>query len=179
MKNIILIGMKNSGKSTLAKKISEHFKMNLIKLDNELEKNHFQKTQEHLTFREIHKKYGAEYFQSLDHEVLNSIISNNIENCVIDCGGSTPLQENNQKLLKQLGNIIFINLENKINLERILKNGIPPFFKYQNDPQKSFDELIKIRLPIYKKIADFEIKCSNESTDKLLRLIIKLPILNI
>ena len=169
--------MKNCGKSTLALNISKRFKMRLIKIDDLIEKLYFQKKGEKLSFREIHKKYGADYFRTLENEILNNLIGKKIKNSVIDCGGGTVLNESNQLILKQIGLLTWINLDQNINFNRIIKNGIPAFFKYQNDPRKSFDELVKQRFPIYKQLADCILELTDEDEERVLNKFIELKII--
>ena len=59
-------------------------------------------------------------------------------------------------------------------LPRILKNGIPAFFPFQNDPEKSLDELLKKRKPVYEKIADKTISFNKETPEEIANKIISL-----
>ena len=175
--------MKACGKSTVGKLLAEKLKVDFIELDSEIEKAHlmdkkpaFAKAtadKEKLSFREIFNKYGNEYFRSLEKDVLTMITENNKnKQIILSCGGGTPLDPKNQKLLKQLGKIIFLDADEEILLPRILKHGIPAFFPFKNDPKKSLDELLKKRKPIYEKIADEIISFTSESPEELAEKII-------
>lgn len=175
--NIIIFGMKNCGKSTLALNISKNFKMKLIKTDYLIEKLFFQKKSKKLSFREIHKKYGADYFRQLEKEVLDGLANEKIKKSIIDCGGGTVLNKSNQSVLKKIGLLIWINLDQNINYKRIIKNGIPAFFKYQNDSQRSFDELIKERFTVYRQLTDYIIELKNENEKQVLNKFNELKII--
>jgi shikimate kinase len=170
--NIILIGMKACGKSTVGKLLAQKMKIDFIELDEEIEKTNFIWKKERLTFREIFKKQGADFFRSLENRVLNNIGQKSGKFFVLSCGGGTPLNINNQKLLKRLGKIIFLNADEETLLPRILKHGIPAFFPFPDDPEKSLKNLLKKRRPIYEKIADQIISFKNESPEELVEKII-------
>ncbi|MEK7177314.1 MAG: shikimate kinase, partial [Patescibacteria group bacterium] len=93
---------------------------------------------------------------------------------VLACGGGTPLDSENQILLRQLGRVIFLDVDEKILLPRILKHGVPAFFPYPNDPKKSLKKLLEKRQPIYEKIADKIINFKSESPETLVNIILTL-----
>jgi len=173
MKNIILIGMKACGKSTVGKLLAKKLGLKFIELDQEIEKAHFIDKKEKLTFRQIFKKNGSVYFRQLESKVLKDISKEKkIKEFVLSCGGRTPLNENNQEILKSLGKVIFLDAGKTVLLPRILKHGVPAFFPYQNDPEKSLKELLKRRKPVYKKIANKIISFNSESPEDLVEKII-------
>lgn len=173
MENIILIGMKACGKSTVGCLLAEKLNIDFVELDSEIEKIHFLNRKEKLNFREIFKKRGGEYFRTLESRVLKNIVDKSAKKrFVLACGGGTPLSVDNQKLLKQLGKIFFLNADEEILLPRILKHGVPAFFPFPNNPKKSLRELLKKRRPIYKKIADEIISFKSESPEDLVEKII-------
>jgi len=173
MENIILIGMKACGKSTVGKLFAQKLGIKFIELDQEIEKAHCIDKKEKLTFREIFKKHGADFFRTLEKKVLKTIVENIKEKRIIlACGGGTPLDPENQVLLRRLGKIIFLDAKEDILLPRILKHGIPAFFPYPDDPKKSLSELLEKRRPVYKTIADQIISFTSESPGELAKKII-------
>jgi len=173
MENIILIGMKACGKSTVGKLFAQKLGIKFIELDQEIEKAHFIDKKEKLIFREIFKKHGADFFRTLEKKVLKMIVENIKEKRIIlACGGGTPLDPENQVLLRRLGKIIFLDAKEDILLPRILKHGIPAFFPYPDDPKKSLSELLEKRRPVYKTIADQIISFTSESPGELAKKII-------
>ena len=170
---IILIGMKACGKSTVGKLLGQKLAVDFVELDQEIEKAHLINKKEKLTFREIFRKHGAIYFRQLESEVLKKISQEKKESkFVLSCGGGTPLNPKNQRLFRQLSNVIFLNIDEKMLLPRILKHGIPEFFPYQDDPKKSLDELLKKRKPIYERVADKIISFTDEKPEQLVKKII-------
>lgn len=165
--------MKACGKSTVGKLLAQKLTIEFIELDQEIEKAHLMEKKEKLTFREIFKKHGSSYFRALESKVLKNISQEKkAEKFVLSCGGGTPLEENNQKILKKLGKVIFLDADETVLLPRILKHGVPAFFPYQNDPEKSLRKLLEKRRPIYEKVADKIINFTIESPEELVDKII-------
>lgn len=159
--------MKNSGKSTLAEYLNKKTSRRLIKIDELIEQIYSLFYQEKLTFREIHQKHGAEYFRNLEANVVNLLTDLKLENCVIDCGGGTVLNPENQFKLKQIGKLIWLKPDLETNFRWIMKNGVPSFFKYPEEPRRSFDELVSERFPIYESLADVVLEYRSESIEEI------------
>ncbi|KKT48032.1 MAG: Shikimate kinase [Candidatus Gottesmanbacteria bacterium GW2011_GWA2_44_17] len=173
MDNIILIGMKACGKSTVGKLLAKKLGIKFIELDKEIEKIHLINKKEKLNFREIFKKHGAIYFRQLESKILKNISREKKEKkFVLSCGGGTPLNENSQEILKKLGKVIFLDVDKIVLLPRILKHGVPAFFPYSNDPKKSLDELLEKRKPVYEKTADKTIFFDDETPEELVKKIV-------
>jgi shikimate kinase len=170
---IVLIGMKGCGKTTIGKLLAERLQIPFIDSDTEIEKMHRRNSGEAIAFREIFRRYGEKYFHALDTETLKHIARESGDTgFVFACGGRTPLQEENREILPRLGKIIFLNVEKTVLLKRILAQGIPAFFPYQDDPERSLDELLAERLPVYKKLADIIINVREEPAQEVVHTII-------
>ncbi|MCF7831184.1 hypothetical protein K9M41_04300 [Candidatus Gracilibacteria bacterium] len=172
MMNIIILGMKHSGKSSLARDIAAHYGMDLLETDYLVEKFYAKQKNEFLSCREIVEREGIDYFRKLETEVLREVTEEVIQHTVLDTGGGTPLSEENQELLKMLGTIVFLDLDEEENLRRIIKEGIPPFFKYPTDPQRSFAELIQERRPVYRFLADITLEVKNNTPEEVLGMFV-------
>lgn len=172
MNNIILIGMKGCGKSTVGKLLAKKLRVNFIDSDREIEKVHAKKKKEILSVREIFKKYGHQYFEKLDIVSLKKIVKKyRFKNFVLACAGRTPLNIQSQKILKKMGTIIFLNTDKEILLPRIIRDVIPPFFPFPNDTNKSLKILMEIRFPIYHNIADITLGIGKQSPDEIVQII--------
>lgn len=172
MIKIILIGMKGCGKSTVGKLLAEKLNIQFIELDDELEKIHFQTKKEKFTCREIYLKYGQEYFRKLESSVLKRLArESGNKNYVLACGGGTPMDTENQKILLKLGKIIYLRPDGQELYKRVISNGVPAFFSDSDDPKTSFDEVLKSRNPIYEKLADKVIKCGKKDAEQIVKMI--------
>ena len=165
---IVLIGMKSSGKTTTGKALAKALNVQFIDMDSELEQEHFTLKNEHLPFRAIFKKYGRDYFRALEVATLAKLQGRlRDKSYVLATGGGLPLDEKNQETLKELGTIIFLDIDMKSLLPRIISGGIPPFFPYPDNPEKSLSELLEARRPVYMRVADITLECGTESPEIL------------
>ncbi|MCP4692964.1 MAG: hypothetical protein GY859_33290 [Desulfobacterales bacterium] len=168
MWRIILIGMKSSGKTVTGKALAKGLGVPFIDLDDRLERRHSEEKRETLGFREIFKKYGADYFRALENAALKSLPAD-LEggSFVLSTGGGTPLDEKNRGVLKKLGTVVFLDAEDAVLLPRIIAKGVPAFFPYPDDPGKSLAELMAVRRPAYERAADLSLQCGAETPEAL------------
>ncbi len=171
--SIVLIGMKGCGKTTVGTLLAETLRVPFLDADAEIEHMHSRETGEDLSFRLILQQYGETYFHALDSRMLQqSARAYEHRDFVFACGGRTPLQHENQETLARMGTVLFLNVDRTVLLKRILAQGIPTFFPYADDPQRSLDELLARRIPIYKKLANLTIDIGEETTVEVVRTIL-------
>lgn len=165
---IILIGMKGCGKTTVGALLAETLGVPFIDADTEIERMHYMERGETLSFRQIFQRYGETYFQALDTRTLQHIASAyEKQNFVFACGGRTPLQAENQDIVSRLGTTIFLNVHKAVLLKRVLAQGIPAFFPYADDPERSLDELLALRVPVYQRVANLTIDIGAETAEEV------------
>jgi len=164
---IIFVGMKGAGKTTLGQLFAKKMQVSFVDSDAYIKKIHNQERGELLLPDEIIKKYGAKYFSTLETKALKLIAKEfGSLDFVFACGGRTPLPMENQEILSNLGTIVFLEVEKGVLLQRILALGIPTFFPYQDDPERSLDELLAERVPVYRRLAHITIDASNGTSEE-------------
>lgn len=173
---IILIGMKGSGKTTVGRLLSNKLMINFIELDKEIEKNYEIGNREKLSPREIYKKFGDKYFRDLENKTLKMLMKNLVKienNFILSTGGGSILSEENRKLFKQLGIVIYLNVEEKNILERIVKNGMPAFFKSSANPKKLLHEILDKRKLFYEETASITLNIKQDTPQDIVKIIIE------
>lgn len=163
MKNIFLIGMPSSGKSTLGRHLAKRIEYKFIDMDELIEK------QELMSVQEIFKYKGEEYFRKVESRVLKEIPVD--QKLVIATGGGVPCFFDNIDYIKANGTSIFLNVQPEDLLKRIQKSDInhrPLINKNTTDTEllNSLQERCAYRLPFYQQ-ADIQID-GNIDVDQLL-----------
>ncbi len=151
--NIVLIGYRATGKTSVAEYLSLKTKMPVICLDKEIEK------QANLSIPEIVEKHGWDEFRKIESLIVEK--ASKLKEHIIDTGGGVILNEKNIINLKKNGLIFWLKTDLEIIIERLKKDNPRPSLT-----KKSFleevPEVLKERTPIYKRSADYIID-SNKS----------------
>jgi shikimate kinase len=139
--NIILIGFKASGKSTIGKLLAELAGYRFVDTDSLIEALFHKKEHLSISCREIFELKGEKYFRDLETEVLRQL--KGLNNAVLSTGGGTALKEENRLLLQELGFCVFLDVPLNV-LEKRLEKQTSPLFG-----GKTIKELYNKRYPIY------------------------------
>ena len=138
MKNIILIGMPGSGKTTVGKRIAEALNRDFIDTDEMIVKNVGK------PIPDIFANGGEKLFRKYEHEAV--LAAGKLSGKVISTGGGVVVNDDNFDALKQNGTIIFLNRSTSY----LPTDGRP--LSQSND----LNEMFKKRLPLYRKFCDIE-----------------------
>lgn len=96
MKKIIILGYMGSGKTTIAKLLSEKIKLRVLDLDKIIEERL------DLSVKAIFETKGEIYFRKIEHRLFSELMSNN-ESMILSLGGGTPCYAGNHLLLNGEG----------------------------------------------------------------------------
>ncbi len=116
-KNIYIIGMPGSGKSTWGKRLANAIHFSFIDLDNIIE------TKEKYSIENIFKNKGEDYFRKTEQETLHYTAK--LNNTVIACGGGTPCFFDNIDWINKHGKSIYFKANDALLFDRILKSKTP------------------------------------------------------
>lgn len=150
MKNVILIGMPGSGKSTIGVVLAKVLGYEFIDTDILIQKLEGKK------LSKIIEEKGIEGFVSLENRVISEIKA---KRHVIATGGSAVYGKEAMEHLKSIGKIVYLKIGYKELCKRlgdlkargvVLKEG------------QTFSELYKERIPLYELYADFTIDEKNK-----------------
>ena len=116
MKNIFLVGMPSSGKSTLGKELARNLGYSFTDMDKLIE------TREQKTINEIFSSKGEDYFRELEKKILHTIQPT--QSTVIATGGGVPCFHQNMDYIKENGISIFLNVDIDDLAKRIYKASL-------------------------------------------------------
>ena len=162
-KNIVLLGMMGSGKSTIGYLLSKSINLKFLDLDRIIEK----KTG--LKINNIFETKGEIYFRNLEEKITLKLLKN--KGKIISLGGGGFLNEKIRKEVLKNNLSFWLNWNNFTLLNRIKKSKKRP--KAFNAKETELMELIINRSKIYSK-AEFKINCQKLSKAKICRKVIQL-----
>lgn len=162
-KNIVLIGFMGSGKSTMGIRLSYRMRRSVIDTDKLIERKQGK------TIREIFAEEGEEYFRQLETEMLREQIDK-LQYHIISVGGGTPVREENQKLLQELGTVFYLKASPESIYERVKSDTNRPLLQCEN-PMERIRNLMAQREDCYEKCADYVVDTDKMSVDEILEFI--------
>ena len=162
-KNLVLIGMMASGKSTFGRILSIKLNYEFYDVDKIIEK------ETNMKISEIFDKKGESYFRTLEEEITLKFL--NTKNSVISLGGGGFLNDTIRKKTILTSKTFWLNNSLSTLISRINKNNKRPIAKALNN--KELKNLIIERSKVYDK-ADFKIDCENQSKSIIIRKILNL-----
>ena len=162
-KNLVLVGMMGSGKSTISRLLSNITKQNLIDTDLLIEK------ETKLKISDIFQKKGENFFRRIEEKiVLNSLkFSNNI----IAIGGGAFLNDKIREKIKNNCISVWLNCSEQTLIPRIKNSKKRPKAYLLKD--KDLIKLINNRSKIYSK-ADYKINCDTLTKKEIIEKILKI-----
>lgn len=116
MKNIFLIGMPSSGKSTLGRQLAKRLGFQFVDTDDLIE------NQEIASITDIFKYKGEDYFRLVESKILKGIQPN--QNLIVATGGGMPCFHGGMDFIKANGTSIFLNVSPEDLLKRIQKSEV-------------------------------------------------------
>jgi len=162
-KNIYLVGLMGSGKTTLGKILSK--KLDKIFYDSD------QVIEEKLgvDVPMIFEYEGEAGFREREKDILKELV--NIQNIVLATGGGIILSKSNRDLLAKNGIVIYLKSNQKDLILRVKNDKTRPLLKNGNI-EEIIKKLYKEREPLYEEIADFEIMTKNKRIHEIVNEII-------
>lgn len=115
MRNIILVGMMSSGKTTLGKKLARQLGYRFIDLDKQIEHD------QGMDIPSLFSQKGEAYFREVESRILKQIIPNN--RLVVASGGGAPCFFDNMDFIKKSGISIFLDVPATELAKRISNHG--------------------------------------------------------
>ena len=152
MPSIILMGIKHSGKTSHARRLSGDLGCAFYDLDDLIEATY--RADRLLSCREIYKRHGKEYFYELEAEAARALKKALLsQTAVAALGGGTGENSRAMNELSDAGIFVYLCLSSDTLFERIMRKGLPAFLP-EDDPESAFRELYDRRHALYMRYAD-------------------------
>ena len=161
MNHIVIIGFMGSGKTRVGKQLAKDLGLPYIYLEKIINKKM------NLSAREIFERFGEPYYRALETLALKQLIQDKNRK-VISLGAGLPLQEQNEKYLKQLGTIIYLKGSFATLKKRLEGSRKDPLLDGEDRDEK-IKKLLKQRDPVYDKFADIKVVTGEKPFEELIK----------
>lgn len=145
MKNLVLIGMMGSGKTTVGELLARQLCREFVDTDELIE------AREGRAISRIFAEEGEGYFRARELEVCRELGPR--ENLVISCGGGLPLQEGCMEALRENGVVLWLDRDPGETYDQLDTANRP----LAQGGRKAFLRRYESRAPIYRRWADHEV----------------------
>lgn len=150
MKHILLIGFMGCGKSSVGYRLSYKLRKCLIDTDRLIEQR------EGMSITEIFEQKGETYFRYKETECLKGL-ANELGSRIVSVGGGTPVREENRKILKESGIVVYLKASSDTIYSRVKHDTRRPLLQCE-DPKARIEMLLAERGPVYESVADIVIE---------------------
>lgn len=165
MNNYILVGYMGCGKTTIGQALSKALDINFTDTDAMIVES------QKMTINEIFDKYGESHFRDIETKTLEEMCENT-NNTVVSCGGGLPLREENRKLLKKLGKVIYLSVKPDTVYDRLKDDDTRPLLRGDaNTVKDKINSMLEFRGPIYESCADVVVETDNLSIEEIIDII--------
>jgi shikimate kinase len=154
--NIVLLGFMGTGKSTLARWLSQKLNRKAVSTDQAIEERQGQK------IPQIFESLGEPHFRQLEQVAVEEIAAQ--KNIIVDCGGGVVLNPINIQNLKKNGLIVYLSASPEWILKRTQGRKHRPLLNV-DDPFKKIQELLALRKPLYEQAADWTIDTDGKTNE--------------
>ena len=153
-----------AGKTTIGRQLAEALGMEFLDSDHEIE------ARSGATIPWIFDVEGEEGFRKREQAMIDELSQRH--NIVLATGGGAVLSEVNRKYLKTRGIVIYLSASIEQLLKRTQRDRNRPLLQTEN-PRARLEELMRVREPLYRDVADIVLETDNNSIRHAVNRIIK------
>jgi shikimate kinase len=164
--NIVLVGYRGTGKSTVGRLLAARLGRELVSTDAEIVKR------AQRSIPEIVAQKGWEHFRDLESDICREFASR--DQLVIDTGGGAILRVQNVEALKKNGTVFWLTASVETIAKRIGSNNQRPSLTGTKSFVDEIQDVLRERTPKYQAAADHRIATDNRSVNQLVETILTL-----
>lgn len=163
MNNIVFIGFRGAGKTTLATAVAAHLRRPLYSTDALVEQAAGQRIADYV------QRCGWPAFRTLERQTIQSLAGT--RDAVIDCGGGVVEHEDLMKLLQQLGPVVWVDAEPQTLYHRLNGDAARPLLG-ADDLRSDIGVHYTRRRPLYARYGNVYIDTSQTTTGECVQQIL-------
>ncbi len=162
--SLFLTGPMGAGKSTIGRQLSKQLKMAFHDSDHEIE----QRTGVDIPL--IFELEGESGFRKRESAVIDELTQ--LPDIILATGGGAILDPVNRQHLSSRGWVIYLHASVDQQLRRTAKDRNRPLLQTAN-PRAKLEELMAVRDPLYREIADLVVETDGKRVRDVVRQIIQ------
>jgi len=157
--NLILIGYRGAGKSSVGRLLTERLGWDLISTDAEIVRK------AGLPIPDIVQRFGWDHFRNLESAVCRELADK--DHLIIDTGGGAILRSQNVENLKATGSLVWLTVEVRTIIERIGGDTQRPSLTGAKSFTDEVEEVLRERQPKYQAAADHIVATDKKSLSEV------------
>lgn len=162
-RNIFLVGLMGSGKTTVGRALAKKLNKRFIDSDHEIE------ARTGASIPLIFEIEGEEGFRQREAEVIADLTAQ--QDIVLATGGGAILRPENRQCLKSRGTVVYLRASVSSILQRTSHDKNRPLLQTA-DPRRRLEELAQMREPLYREVADFIVETGRPNVQLLVQTIL-------
>jgi shikimate kinase len=163
--NIVLIGYRGTGKSTIGRILAARLRRELVSTDKEIIRRAGK------SIADMVAAHGWEYFRDLETAVCRDLVLK--DNLVIDTGGGVIVRQQNVDVLKSNGRLFWLTASVDTITARIGGDAQRPSLTGTKSHVEEIRDVLTERMPKYSAAADHSIPTDGRPVEELVKTILE------
>ena len=159
-KTVALVGLMGVGKTTIGRRLADHFGLPFVDADEEIEKA------AGMTIADIFANYGEKGFRDGEQRVIARLLEG--EPRILATGGGAILDPDNRQWLAARGYVVYLHASIEQQLARTERTDTRPLLQGGNR-RDTLERLFLTRDPLYREIADLVLPTDGRNARALAR----------
>jgi len=151
---VFLVGPMGAGKTTIGKLLADDLHLEFIDVDREIE------TRSGVDIPWIFDREGEPGFRIRESAALSEL--SQLESVLISTGGGAVLSADNRKVMSATGTVVYLHTSVDEQVRRTSRDRKRPLLQ-NDDPARVLAELMAIREPLYRDVADIIVDTDGRS----------------
>jgi shikimate kinase len=156
--NLVLIGYRGTGKSSVAKLLAKRLGMEVVSLDEEI-------VRQAGPIPDIVAKHGWPHFRDIEAQVTKRISER--DGIIIDSGGGVVLRAENVENLRRNGKLIWLRASVPVIVKRIEGGTQRPALTEGKSFTEEVEDVLRERTPLYEAAAHHQVDTDHLGTEQV------------
>ncbi len=159
--NLYLVGPMGAGKSTIGRQLAEWLGYEFLDSDQEIQRR------TGVDIPTIFEFEGEEGFRSRERQIVTELTES--DGIVLATGGGAVLSAENRQRLAARGYVIYLHCSPEQQHARTNRDRNRPLIAESNNPLEKLRELMQMREPIYRQVADMVVSTERRGTTSVVK----------